>query len=216
MTGKHWTPEEEWLLEDLVGSDVFAVVYQRYRAIAQEKGWPVRSKTALYCRLSLLRVSAIATDDNLNSHELARQLGISTTRVRNWAARYPDLKLRKIGRYYRLSLDNLRSFALTRPHLFWGVDALGLSTLIGETYAQHVLRTAQRKDTRRPVLCLETGVVYPSILQAALASMTSDYERSLKNRPYCLAANIRRAARNPTATAYGYHWRYADELKAIA
>lgn len=216
MSGKPWTKEEEWTLEDLIGTDVFAVVCQRYQAIARKNGWPVRSKTALHLRVRHLGLSAIATDDNLNTQELARQLGIEPHRVRTWVARYSDLKPRKVGIHYRLSLQDLRRFALKRPHLFWGVDEIGLANLIGDTYAQHVLRKNQRKDLRRPVLCVETGVVYPSIYQAARSCMRSDYERSRKHRPWVCAANIRHALRDPETTAYGYHWRFADHQEKAA
>ncbi|ABB56750.1 hypothetical protein [Synechococcus elongatus] len=214
--GPRWAAEEEWLLEDLVGTDVFAVVYQRYRAIAKQNGWPERSKAALYYRSRLLGLRAVATDDNLNRYEVARQLGIQPHRVRTWVDRYPCLKSRKVGRCYRLSLADLRNFALKRPYLFWGVDEIGLANLIGETYAPHVLRKNHRKDTRRAVICVETGAVYPSLHQAARAFMRSDYERSRKGRSHVLAANIRSAALNPSLTAYGCHWRFVEELRASA
>lgn len=53
-----------------------------------------------------------------------------------------------------------------------------------------------------PVLCVETGVVYPSAAAAAKAVSTS-------------AARISECRRGKRHTAGGYHWRYTDEAVMV-
>ena len=53
------------------------------------------------------------------------------------------------------------------------------------------------KNTKKKVVCLETGVVYDSIKDAA---------DSLQ----CTTGAIRWALKNKKYTAYGFHWQYVD------
>ena len=68
--------------------------------------------------------------------------------------------------------------------------------------AAKLKRIVQRNNPKisKSVLCIETGVVYPSI---------SEISRELG----CSRALIIRCCKGLGKTAYGYHWRYVDEKK---
>lgn len=69
-----------------------------------------------------------------------------------------------------------------------------------ELHATHVLNTAARSlyAKSKPILCVETGVVYESYMEA---------ERQVG----AYHGNICRCLRGERETVNGYHWKYADK-----
>ena len=63
---------------------------------------------------------------------------------------------------------------------------------------EHKATLSASVQTKKPVVCIETGTIYESITEAA---------RCLKSKH----SNIKRACQFPTRTAGGYHWRFKDE-----
>ena len=67
-------------------------------------------------------------------------------------------------------------------------------------YGTHFKRSG--KARRKPVLCVETGIVYPSVSIAAI---------SVKG----LYGNISSCCNGKRNTAYGYHWQYSIDQNGI-
>lgn len=69
-----------------------------------------------------------------------------------------------------------------------------------------VLGVDRQKTVRKPVMCVETGEIFPS--QSAASRR---YSGELSSGCRC-SNGIRMALKNPTLTYKGCHWKYFDEL----
>lgn len=83
-------------------------------------------------------------------------------------------------------------------HFLDGVTYRRLARHHPETI-EHWSSRAGKRTFKQPVMCVETGVVYPSTIDAA-RSMGSEQGHS----------NIGRVRNDPGSTAYGYHWGDPD------
>lgn len=86
------------------------------------------------------------------------------------------------------SVDNLEWCDNTYNHGFGTRDERAKKTL------------TNRKNLSLPVLCIETGIVYPSIREA--------YRQTGAKNIYMCCSGIRH-------TAGGYHWKYATNMRRI-
>lgn len=161
-----WTEEEHSYLCGLVGDYPFLEVVKRYQAQAKRQGWVFRSENAIKVHITRRIGSRKAVDRNFTYHTLAKILGYNRHRVRTWY-RQGRLPAKKVGYLTKITDSALKEFADNYPHLLADADWMGLVFLFGEEKASELKRFPSSVTAPRPVRCLETGVVYRSINEAA-------------------------------------------------
>jgi hypothetical protein len=167
-----WSKEQIKFLEDFSGELPFNLLLKKYH----EK-WPnpneKRTERAMYLKLHAMNISAAAKDGEwINTANVSRILGISNKRVYHWIKKRKDVSkcLRPI--YYQRRAfaprSRWRKVAAKFPELFGGISHEKLQDLIEDTELARQITSCYRyrmDDTR--IMCLETGIVYPSCKEAA-------------------------------------------------
>lgn len=174
-----WTEAEHDYLENLVGNYPFKEVVQKYQRKAKKEGWPRRSSDAIKVRVSRHIGSRKAIDKNFTYHTLAKILGYNRERVRIWY-RQGKLAVKKVGPLTRISNTDLNDFADRYPHLLSDADFFGLAFLFGKERARQIKELPSAVTQPRPIRCLQTGRVFPSINEAARACFM--HKTSIRNR----------------------------------
>lgn len=194
-----WEAEAEFWLEQHAGRWPLDTLCRRFKSAARRQGWAARTDTAIELKLRRLRLSCKCTEDNLTRRELARQLEISTDRVRGWTER--GLPYRKVARnQVAIRLSDVRAYLLAHPELATGISERSLAWLVGDKAAQQIMAAPKsRRGFYRPVICLDTGERFEGIKAAGRAKFVSHGS---------IGEAIRRGGK-----AAGYRWAYVDELE---
>lgn len=194
MTNNRYSAEDVEVLYRYVGDLPALLVIQVHRCWASQNDRPIRSSRSILRKIHELGLSSYSTGEWITVGTIAGYLGVSCKVVRRWITRrdgnYHDVDGRLNGRqlplYSRNTRDrykksrwfvkrsDLRDFARRNPHLFNHLDRPTLVELMDqEKAADDVLSVGQRVYCRatmpRPVRCIETGAVFPSISAAARA-----------------------------------------------
>ncbi len=210
----YWTVQEDILLESLVGRTCPKFLKQVYNRTASRLGYPTRSHAGIKHRMQKLGIGIRPTEENWTATALAELLMIRPSRVYNWIKTHNDLlRAQHYYKFWTITSEGLRNLALNRPSLFWDINPEVLEAAIGEHATAVVKRVA--RPPSKAVLCVETGVVYPSIYEAARSRLPSRYGIKF-NKLLQVRMNIVRAIKRGDYTAYGYHWRFADEQRRAA
>ena len=199
MGGKVWSTEELSILELLAGDVPWPALPQIYCNTVAQHGYPKRTATALRRKCCDLGLQRAAIGRWVNAGLICKLMGISyeavQTLMRNGLLPGTRFGGTRGHRYYFKRTD-LRRLATTHPHLFGGLDCAALTQLFDEPrLAKRVAELGlPRLQQSRPVLCAETGKVYPSLSAAA---------RAVYVTPKC----IYDALDHPTKTSASYTWR---------
>ena len=197
----HWSPDEEMTLEILAGTLPFPDLCKRMRMLARKRGWPIRSNTAVRVRIDRLGLSQRCKEDNFSRTELSRLLGVHPCLVRKWINSY-GLGYRKIARsQIAISIDHLKAFFQAHPQHFADIPLDKAAALLGDDFTQAIyqrsLSVKPRRRRCRPVLCVDTGEVFPSVRAAGRAKFIT-YSAILDS--------MRRGGRSG-----GYQWQYVNQ-----
>ena len=199
MGGKVWSTEELSILELLAGDVPWPALPQIYCNTVAQHGYPKRTATALRRKCCDLGLQRAAIGRWVNAGLICKLMGISyeavQTLMRNGLLPGTRFGGTRGHRYYFKRTD-LRRLATTHPHLFGGLDCAALTQLFDEPRLAKQVADLQlpRLQQSRPVLCAETGKVYPSLSAAA---------RAVYVTPKC----IYDALDHPTKTSASYTWR---------
>ena len=199
MGGKVWTPYELDTLTLLAGDVPWPALPQTYWNTVRQHGYPRRTATALRRKCNDLGLQRAAIGRWVNAGLICKLMGISyeavQTLMRNGlltGTRFGDTR----GHRYYFKRTDLRRLAGTHAYLFGGLDCAALTQLFDDiTLAKQVAELQlPRLQQSRPVLCVETGKVYPSLSAAARAVYVS---------PKCIST----ALDSPDKTSASYTWR---------
>ena len=199
MGGATWTPYELDTLSLLAGDVPWPALPQTYCNTVAQHGYPKRTATALRRKCCDLGLQRAAIGRWVNAGLICKLMGISYEAVQT-LMRSGLLPGTRFGgtrghRYYFRRCD-LRHLAVSHPHLFGGLDCAALTQLFDDPkLAKHVAELGlPRLQQRRPVLCVETGITYRSISEAARAV-------------YVTTKCISTALDDPTKTSASFTWR---------
>jgi hypothetical protein len=135
--------------------------------------------------------------DYWSSRGLAMLLGISPERILRWRSLGLTAKKLPNGRY-EIHRKNIIPWAKANPEEFAGIDRDALLFIFDDpALADEVFDASPdyRRGTPEPVVCVETGQVYPSRVEAAKVFFVS---------PETISQSIKSGYR-----AANYHWRKA-------
>jgi hypothetical protein len=170
MGGKVWSSEELDTLELLAGDVPWPALPQTYWNTVRQHGYPRRTATALRRKCNDLGLQRAAIGRWVNAGLICKLMEVSYEAVQTWmrnglieGKRFGETK----GHRYYFTRASLRALARTHPHLFGGLPISNLTQLFDEiTLAKEIAALGLPKhQQRRPVLCVETGTTYPSIIR---------------------------------------------------
>ena len=195
-----WEPDALHWLEQTAGTLPFPDLCRRFRMMAKRRGWATRSDNALHVKIQRLNLQKKCTEDNLTRRELARFLNIPPDRVRNWTSN--GLPWRKVARNQSaIQMADLKAFLLANPERATNVPERELGWLIGDEAAARIVAAEHSaRGYHRPILCIDTGEIFPSVRAAARAKYVTRG---------CICQAIRRGGKSA-----GLRWAYLDELNA--
>lgn len=201
MGGATWTPYELDTLELLAGDVPWPALPQTYWNTVRQHGYPQRTATALRRKCCDLGLQRAAIGRWVNAGLICKLMGVSYEAVQTLmrsgllpGTRFGDTR----GHRYYFRRCDLRHLAVSHPHLFGGLDCAALTQLFDDPkLAKHVAELQlPRLQQRRPVLCVETGITYRSISEAA---------RAVYVTTKCISAALDR----PDKTSASFTWRSA-------
>ena len=199
MGGPTWTPYELDTLSLLAGDVPWPALPQTYWNTVRQHGYPARTATALRRKCNDLGLSRAAIGRWINAGLICKLMGISYEAVQTLmrSGLLPGTRFGGTrGHRYYFKRTDLRRLAATHPHLFGGLDCAALTQLFDdEKLAKRVAELQlPRLQQRRPVLCVETGITYPSLSAAA---------RAVYVTPKCISSALDR----PDKTSASFTWR---------
>ena len=199
MGGPTWTPYELDTLSLLAGDVPWPALPQTYWNTVRQHGYPQRTATALRRKCCDLGLQRAAIGRWVNAGLICKLMGVSYEAVQTLmrsgllpGTRFGDTR----GHRYYFRRCDLRHLAVSHPHLFGGLDCAALTQLFDDPkLAKHVAELGlPRLQQRRPVLCVETGITYRSISEAARAV-------------YVTTKCISTALDRPDKTSASFTWR---------
>jgi hypothetical protein len=199
----HWTPDDYAQLQHLAGDYPLRLLTQLFNRWARLNNRPARTAKAIEHQARALGLSLESTGEYILAstfqHYYAPKNDLVTKKLRRW---HSDglLRLYRIGRHLFVRRSQIRRMALRYPALFAHIPRPDLVQLLdSESAADTVLLTPPAKPYNRvrPVRCLTTGTLYPSVAAASRAV-------------YVARRSIRYAADGIRPHAAGYRWAYAD------
>ena len=166
--GRHlWTKEEEDLISDLIGQYPTAAIVRRVkRQIKDVSANRIKMKVEELAREQNVYISDRV--ENCSIAEWARILSVGELRIHRWLKK--GLKSRRSGKEHMITYSSMRRYASEHPSDFHSIPRDNLKRLFSEPshdkYVNAILAAKPSKAPVRPVQCLNTGKVYPSLTSA--------------------------------------------------
>ena len=198
-----WTPDDIEQLQHLAGDYPFRLLTQLFNRWARSNNRPTRTAKAIEHQARALGLSLESTGEYILAstfqHYYAPKNSLVIKKLRRW---HSDglLHLHRIGRHLFVRRSQIRRMALRHPTLYAHIPRPALVQLLdSESAADTVLLAQPPKPYNRvrPVRCLTTGTLYPSVAAASRAVFVA-------------RRSIRYAADGIRPHAAGYRWAYAD------
>jgi len=178
-----WSPAEDDHLTELVGDIPWHFVHKRYNDWAADSGHPSRSANSLSCRAQHLNLERQPIGEWITTGFICRTLHISENRIRVWLDRFSSILWpSRPGHCPRSRIyirrDRLRTLARRHPEqvagcraddLFMLIENRDLADQIAADHPTPPAGLAGYKRPCRPVRCLTTGELFPSIFAVAAA-----------------------------------------------
>lgn len=198
-----WTPDDHAQLQHLVGDYPLPLLTQHFNRWARSNNRPTRTAKAIEHQARAFGLSLESTGEYILASTFQQYYSpkndLVIKKLRRW---HSDgmLRLYRIGRHLFVRRSQIRRMALRYPALYSHIPRSSLVQLLNsEPAADTVLLSPPAKPHARlrPVRCLTTGTLYPSVAAASRAV-------------YVARRSIRYAADGIRPHAAGYRWAYAD------
>jgi hypothetical protein len=188
-----WEADEIKFLESLLDNHSPTMVVERMQTWQSRHGKYIRSRKVITAKAHDLGYDRSLLMDNLSAACLAKALGVSEQAVALWRR-----KGLKFTQHYKNSLCAIKvadftEWAKCNPGLLHACDRDSLEYFVGPEILELVPKSNPR---HRPIQCIETGKIYPTI--AAAAQTIGVHEVSLGKA--CRAGHRCR----------GYRWQWVD------
>lgn len=211
--GNPWSEDELELLFSWLNKKPINLIAREWNCLAAKKGWQPRSKNAIKVKatrmMGAVGGSIKSVEDNWDSRTLARLLGTQLDKVRSWRRR-GIIKYTKLSRSQTaISRKQLKKFATLYPQELGGIDPKKLRKVLKDgklvKAITQVANNAPRIGRPITIIRLDTGDVYPSARQAAVAVAP---EMGVNDRT--CRANILRVAKKETSLKNGMDFYQLD------
>lgn len=201
MANVKWTDDELNQLQWLLGDLPWLLVVKRYNSWATRHGHVHRTELAMRRKVEQLGGSRRAVGTWVTTGLLCQLLGVSHETPLRWLRDgwIPSLRFGKGPAHnHYIKRKDLQKLARLKPHLFGGQDEATLVQLLDHERLAKAIVALEMPSPRqaKPVVCIETGQLYPSIGQAARAV-------------YVTPARLQKVVGRDNRTAAGCHWRVA-------
>jgi hypothetical protein len=190
----NWTRAEIDYLLELAGDIPRNRLQIAFNSWAVANGYPKRSAKAIWVQAARNGISLRAVGSFLTTGGIAQILGINATTIEGWLHRYPDLPRTKIKNWYYINRRDLRRWARSNMQRFGGIPHANLVQLFEDERLADAIQEAfptkpqGLEGTAKRVICIESGITYPSLSAAARATHISYQAISLsitEKRPSC-------------------------------
>lgn len=162
MSRHYWTSEEEDFISQLIGyypvKKIVSMVRKNFTLEVSDLA--IKAKVEKVARGHGEKIRDRV--DNYSMSAVARFLGINNIIVWRWLA--SGLQARKVGELWLIKHSNLVQFAKDNPRRCRQVPRAGLEWLFnGDMTLVNLVKDSKPLKPLRPVLCVTTGKVYPSL-----------------------------------------------------
>ena len=166
-----WTEDEEQFILDLVGLYPMREIVRRTKRYltVEVPASHIKEKVERLVKQEQIRLSDRV--DNYNIGVWARLLGgINELRIHRWVSK--GLKTRRSGKEHMITHKNMIAFAKEHLSYFQSIERQYLEWLFGEEkeWVDLALNSKPCKSIARPILCVTTNVLYPSLTKAEKAT----------------------------------------------
>lgn len=167
-----WSEAELSQLEMFAGDMPRATAINTYRSWAAKNGMPRRTETAIEGAIYRHGMSLRATGRWLTMSNIAAQLGITHECPQRWVTQ-GLLSATRIGKCARMvsyvRRRDLVAFARAHPQSLGGVERSRLVMVLeDEALADAIVANHSRRPWhRKPVRCVESGRIWPTVRAAA-------------------------------------------------
>lgn len=170
-----WTTEEESRLMEMAGDLAAPLLQEVYNNWAMRNGRPMRTRKALFVRLSRLGISRCACGSWLTTGAIAAVLGLPPTTVEKWSTTsgFKRQRFSRCRRYY-IRRDAFMEWARANMHRLGGLQRSRLLMLLeDEAMVDQILKQYPNRPLNRPLIagvrCVDDGRSWPSLAAAARA-----------------------------------------------
>jgi hypothetical protein len=198
MSHQPWSQAELEQLELIAGDMPRAMAIRIYRSWATKNGQPQRTNQAIEGAIYRYGMSLRATGQWLTMGGIAAVLGISHDCPYRWVQQ-GLLSATPMGRCQRkvhyVRRSDLVAFARRHPEALGGIERSRLVMLLDDEELAEAIAAEHRHRPwhRKRVVCVETGIVHPTVREAAKAVHVTRQAIT-----YALRTG---------GTAAGWHWR---------
>jgi hypothetical protein len=220
MKSKLWRKAQEQFLRQFGGTKPIDLLYSQFKKFNSENGLPQKSFRVFRNKLNNMNLSQLDGSDYVGIQELADLMGRSRTAI----GLYIKKGLPIVHRYSRnayTTYDEIYKFAKKYPKYFGGITQERLVRILGdEQLARKIIQefpTDANSAKPVPVICVETGVVYRSMIQAAEEHFVTAeaLRKAISQNRKCVGLTFRRHERNNSVLC-GRHANSAGQQDADA
>lgn len=201
MANRKWSDDELNQLQWLLGDLPWLLVVERYNVWAKRHGYVPRTELAMRRKVEQLGGSRRPVGTWITTGLVCQLMGVSHETPLRWLREGLITSLRfgeGPAHNHYIKREDLRKLARLKPHIFGGQDEATLVQLLDhERLAKAIVALDMPLPRQaKPVLCVETGRVYPSMGKAARAV-------------YVTPSRLQKVVGRADRTAAGCHWRVA-------
>jgi hypothetical protein len=201
MKSKLWRKAQEQFLRQFGGTKPIDLLYSQFKKFNSENGLPQKSFRVFRNKLNSMNLSQLDGSDYVGIQELADLMGRSRTAI----GLYIKKGLPIVHRYSRnayTTYEEIYKFAKKYPKYFGGITQERLVRILGdEDLARKIIRQYPKKlDAAQPVpvICVETGVVYKTMTEAAERHFVTAeaLRKAVSENRKCVGFTFRKHERN--------------------
>ena len=202
------------------GTKPIDLLYSQFKKFNTENDLPQKSFRAFRSKLHRMKLSQRASSDYVGMQELADLMGRSRNAIERYIKKGLPIMHRTPGNAYT-TYEEIYKFAKKYPMYFGGISQERLLRILGdEDLARKIIRQHPKKlDAAQPVpvVCVETGVVYRSMTEAAERNFVTaeSLRKAISQNRKCVGLTFRKHERNNSVLC-GRHANSAGQQNADA
>lgn len=220
MKGKLWRKQQEQFLRQFGGTKPIDLLYSQFKKFNTENDLPQKSFRAFRSKLHRMNVSQRASSDYVGMQELADLMGRSRGAIERYIRKGLPI-MHRTSRNVYTTYEEVYKFAKKYPMYFGGISQERLLRILGdEQLARKIIRefpTDANTAKPVPVICVETGVVYRSMTEAAARHFVTAeaLRKAISQNRKCVGLTFRKHERNNSVLC-GRHANSARQQDADA
>lgn len=171
-TAVRWSKAETDHLEMIVGDFPFPILCHNYNVWAGKNGYTLRSRGAIQDKIGRLKTSRIVVGEWVRLTDVSKFLDVSKQTLMKWSG-LGILPITRIGdsrnHWHYVKRKDIVQLANQNPQLIGGRNYNDLAMLLeDQDLARSISEDYPRqKPKKRRVRCIEGGLIYESVAEAA-------------------------------------------------